>query len=102
MKMLDGTRFLSHFNQEGEDMVKRKEATGVRNEVPTKEGLKKFKEEIVKFPGQKPRLPGNVISFTFCPLTPRSAGLAGHVPAHEFHVISEGLIDQMEPHGQSP
>ena len=43
-------------------MVKRKEATGVRNEVPTKEDLKKFKEEII----------------------------------HEFHLISEGLIDQIK------
>ena len=43
-------------------MVKRKKATGVRNEVPTKEDLKKFKEEII----------------------------------HEFHLISEGLIDQIK------
>jgi hypothetical protein len=41
-------------------MLKRKKASGVRKEVPTKEDLKKFKEEIV----------------------------------HEFHIISEGLIDQ--------
>ncbi len=43
-------------------MVKRKRATGVRKEVPTKKDLKKFKEEII----------------------------------HEFHVISEGLIDQIK------
>jgi hypothetical protein len=29
------------------DMIKRKKAAGVRKEVPTKEDLKKFKEEIV-------------------------------------------------------
>jgi len=29
-------------------------------------------------------------------LAPHSAGLAGHVPAHEFHIISEGLIDQIK------
>jgi len=43
-------------------MVKKKRGAGVRKEVPTKEDLKKFKEEIV----------------------------------HEFHVISEGLIDQIK------
>ena len=43
-------------------MVKRRQATGVRNEVSTKEDLKKFKEEII----------------------------------HEFHLISEGLIDQIK------
>jgi len=43
-------------------MVKRKKASAVRKEVPTKEDLKKFKEEIV----------------------------------HEFHLISEGLIDQIK------
>jgi hypothetical protein len=42
-------------------MVKKKKATSVRNEVPVKEDLKKFKEEIV----------------------------------HEFHVISEALINQI-------
>ena len=77
-------------------MVKRKKASGVRKEVPTKEDLKKFKEEIVKLPGQKPGLPGNVTSFILCPLSPHSAGLAGHVPAHESHVISEGLIDPIK------
>ena len=29
------------------DMVKRRKASGVRKEVPTKEDLKKFKEEII-------------------------------------------------------
>jgi hypothetical protein len=43
-------------------MVKRKKATGVRNEALAKEDFKKLKEEIV----------------------------------HEFHVISEGLIDQIK------
>ena len=43
-------------------MVKRKKVMGTRKEVPIKEDLKKFKEEIV----------------------------------HEFHVISEGLIDQIK------
>jgi len=43
-------------------MVNRKKATGVRNEVSTREDLKKFKEEII----------------------------------HEFHLISEGLIDQIK------
>jgi hypothetical protein len=43
-------------------MVKRKKVVGVRKEVPIKEDLKKFKEEIV----------------------------------HEFHVIFEGLIDQIK------
>ncbi len=43
-------------------MVKQKKASGVPKEVPTKEDLKKFKEEIV----------------------------------HQFHVISEGLIDQIK------
>ncbi len=43
-------------------MVKRKRAAGAPKEVPTKEDLKKLKEEIV----------------------------------HQFHVISEGLIDQIK------
>ena len=42
-------------------MVKQKRSSGVIKEVPTKEDLKKFKEEIV----------------------------------HDFHVISQGLIDQI-------
>ena len=42
-------------------MIKRKKASGVRKEVPTKGDLKKYKEEIV----------------------------------HEFHVISEGWINQI-------
>jgi len=34
-----------------------------------------------KLPGQRPGLPGNVISFYIVPLNPaRKAGLAGHVP----------------------
>jgi hypothetical protein len=43
-------------------MVKTKRTAGVPKEVPTKEDLKKLKEEIV----------------------------------HQFHVISEGLIDQIK------
>mgnify|MGYP001572342089 FL=1 len=43
-------------------MLNRKKGSGARKEVPMKEDLKKFKEEIV----------------------------------HEFHVISEGLIDQIK------
>jgi len=43
-------------------MVKRKKIAAAHNEVPIKEDLNKFKEEIV----------------------------------HEFHVISEGLIDQIK------
>jgi hypothetical protein len=43
-------------------MVKQKKALAVRKEVPLKEDLKKFKEEII----------------------------------HEFHVISEGLTDQIK------
>jgi hypothetical protein len=63
----------------------------------TKEDVKKFKEEIVKLPGYTPGLPGNVISLYMPPLTPRIAwGLRGSVPAHEFHVISQGLIDQIK------
>ena len=51
------------FNPTGiTDRVKRKKASAVRKEVPTKEDLKKLKEEIV----------------------------------HEFHIISEGLIDQIK------
>ena len=43
-------------------MVKKKKATGVRNEVSTREDLKKFEQEII----------------------------------HEFHLISEALIDQIK------
>jgi hypothetical protein len=56
----------------------------------------KFKEEILKLSSQKPGLPGNVISSTLCPLTPHNAGLAGRVPAHEFHLISKKPIDQIK------
>lgn len=58
---------------------------------------KKFREEIVKLPAHRAGLPGNVISLYIVPLDPaHSAGLTGHVPAHEFHIISEGLIDQIK------
>jgi hypothetical protein len=78
-------------------MVKRKKAAGVPKEVPTKEDLKKFKEEIVKLPAHRAGLPGNVIPLYIVPRDPaQSAGLTGHAPAHQFHVISEGLIDQIK------
>ncbi len=78
-------------------MVKRKTTAGVPKEVPTKEDLKKLKEEIVKLPAHRAGLPGNVIPLYIVPRDPaQSAGLTGHVPGHQFHVISEGLIDQIK------
>lgn len=78
-------------------MVKKKKIAGGRNEVPTREDLKNFKEEIVKLPAHRAGLPGNVIPLYIVPRDPaQSAALTGHVPAHEFHHISEGLIDQIK------
>ena len=50
MKMLDPISLLRHFGQQGEDIVERRKASAVDNEVSTKEDLKKFKKEIVKLP----------------------------------------------------
>ena len=78
-------------------MVKRKKASGVPKEGVTKEDVKNFKEEIVKLPGRTPGLPGNVMSLSIVSLDPaHSAGLMADFPAHGFHVISEGLIDQIK------
>jgi hypothetical protein len=77
-------------------MVKQKKASGVPKEVVTKEDVRKLTEEIVKLPGRTPGLPGNVMSLYIVSLDPvHSAGLMAAFPAHGFHVISEGLIDQL-------
>jgi hypothetical protein len=77
----------------------KKKTSGVPKEIVTKQDVKNFKEEIMKLSGHRSGLPGKVRSLYIVPLDPaHSAGLTGHVPAHEFHVISEGhsgIIDRL-------